>query len=115
MLCNANQFWLKPLPVVKTSLTILDEKDVNCENGQTLSIFGDFCHECPLLKHSSLALTSNCSKSSNHFCPIGYDTSKICTDKVNVNITDYCRHEFSETWICPKANKGLNFEQCYHS
>ena len=62
-------------------------------------------------------------------------------DKVNVNITEYCQFKsdedendywplgvgrsnvFSsyesqnlknETWPCPKANKGLDFKQCYH-
>ena len=85
-----------------------------CESGQALSIYGDFCHECPIDKYSSFALTSNCSKSSNNFCPIHYYSSKICTDKVNVNLTDYCNiFSGSEPWICPKANKGLNYEQCY--
>ena len=84
------------------------------ENGKALSIFGDFCQECPINRRSVLALTSNCSKSSNHFCQIDYYSSKICMDKVNVNITKYCSNGgYDEPWICPKANKGLHFEQCY--
>ena len=86
-----------------------------CENGQALSIFGDFCHECqdcPIAKnYLKLFLLSNCSKSSNNFCPTHRDSSKICMDRFNVNKTDYCNYDGS--WICPKANKGLNFEQCY--
>ena len=34
----------------------------------------------------------------------------------NVSVTDYCSYfndDQAEPWICPKANKGLNFEQCY--
>ena len=85
-----------------------------CENGQSLSIFGDYCHDCPITPSSSFALTSNCSKMSNHFCPLQSDSSKICTDKVNVNITEYCSWGgYDEPWKCPKANKGINFEQCY--
>ena len=87
-----------------------------CENGKALSIYGDSCEECPIEKHSSaLALASNCGRSSNNFCPIYDATSKICMNKVNVNIIDYCSYfaEDGEAWICPKANKGLNFDQCY--
>ena len=95
-------------------LTLLDGKNVYCENGQALSIFGDFCYDCPLPHYSVLALTSNCSKSSNTLCPIHSLTSKICTDKVDVNITKHCSQDgYDKIWICPKANKGLNFEQCY--
>ena len=85
-----------------------------CENGQSLSIFGDYCHDCPIGHSSTSALTSNCSKSSTNFCPINLYSSKICLDKVNVSITDYCSGGgFEKFWICPKANKGLIFEQCY--
>ena len=101
-----NKYWFH--------FTLLDDENVSCENGQALSIFGEFCYECPLIKISSLALTSNCSKMSNHFCPMDYTSSKICMDKVNVPITDYCSTSADDKpWICPKANKGLNFEQCY--
>ena len=94
--------------------TLLDEANVYCENGQALSLYGDFCHEChecPLATYSVYAMLSNCSKRSNNFCPMFDVTSKICMDRFNVNITDYC--DYGEPWICPKANKGLNFEQCY--
>ena len=89
-----------------------------CENGQALSIYEDFCeggHACPIGTDSYFALTSNCSKISNHFCPIYHLTSKICLDKVDVNITNYCKYgrNDEEPWICPKANKGLSFVQCY--
>ena len=100
--------------------TLLDEKHVYCENGQALSIFGEFCNECPMHRYSVFALTSNCSKSSNHFCQIDYYSSKICMDKVNVSIGDYCSGDKTDVFDCteyykdcPKANKGLNFEQCY--
>lgn len=87
---------------------------MNCENGQSLSIFGDYCHDCPIGYSSTYALTSNCSKSSNHFCPLYAYTSKICMDKVNVDITDFCSYAgYDEPLKCPKANKGINFEQCY--
>ena len=86
-----------------------------CESGQELSIHGDFCYDCPLYIYSAFALKSNCSKMSNHFCPLYAGTSKICMDKVNVNITYYCSRDGQDKpWICPKANKGLNFEQCYN-
>ena len=88
-----------------------------CENGQALSIYGDFCndcHECPIGTNSFSAISSNCSKRFNHFCPL-YMSSKICMDKVNVSVTDYCTHGGqNEHWICPKASKGLDFEQCYY-
>ena len=85
-----------------------------CENGQSLSIFGEFCYECPLMKYSVSALTSNCSKRSNNFCQRSEITSKICMNKVNVNITKHCSFGgYDKTWICPKAKKGLKFEQCY--
>ena len=47
-------------------------------------------------------------------------SSKICMDKVNVSIGDYCSGDKADYFDCteyykdcPKANKGLNFEQCY--
>ena len=92
---------------------------IYCKNGQVLSIHGDFCQncqECPLELFSSFAMSSNCSKTSNHFCTVFQGTSKICMNKVDVSITDYCSsHGLNdpEPWVCPKANKGLNFEQCY--
>ena len=51
--------------------------------------------------------------SINHFCPMYHQSSKICKDEVNV--TDYCSYGGGqdEYWKCPKANKGLNFDQCY--
>ena len=99
-------------------LTLLDGKNVYCENGQALSIYGDFCHECqecPTFEiFTEMGLTSNCSKISNHFCPMFLGSSKICMDKVNVNITDYCSASYvRKPWFCPKAINGLNFEQCY--
>ena len=40
---------------------------------------------------------------------------KICMDKVNVSITNKCSYGGEdEFWNCPKANKGLAFEQCYN-
>ena len=88
-----------------------------CENGQAVSIYGDFCvksRECAILPDSDFALTSNCSKSSNHFCPIHPYSSKICMDNVNVSITDYCTGGiYDKHWKCPKAIKGHDFEQCY--
>ena len=100
------------------SFTLLDDKTVYCKNGKALSIMGDFCQECqecPVRKYaSSLALTSNCSKSLNNYCPRDLLTSKICMDKINDSITDHCSYvEGDEPWLCPKANKGLDFEQCY--
>ena len=88
-----------------------------CENGQAVSLYGDSCHdECPIGKSSRSAMSSNCSKSLNNFCPIIEETSKICMDRVNVSITDYCfsNSEYDKYWNCPKANKGVNFEQCYN-
>ena len=97
--------------------TLLDDEIISCENGQAISIDGDFClgcQECPIANFSIMALTSNCSKSSNHYCPLNFDSSKICMDKVNFSITDYCSNGGRDDyWKCPKANKGLNFEQCY--
>ena len=89
----------------------VDDANVYCENGQALSIYGDFCHECqecPITVNSYIALTSNCSKSSNHFCPMTAYSSKICTDEVNVSL-----YNGTKLWRCPKANRGLNFEQSY--
>ena len=109
---------LAPLLNLQLILQFVGGGNVYCESGQALSIYGDFCHdcqECPIQPFSHLyhlAMSTNCSKSSNHFCPIYMSASKICLDKVNVSITDYCSNG-DEPWICPKANKGLNFEQCY--
>ena len=104
--------------VVFISFTLLDGQTVSCENGKAISIYGHFCLEnqvCPTTKNNLLALTSNCSKSLNHFCPMYLGSSKICMDKVNFNITDSCISGGSEKhWKCPKANKGLDFEQCYN-
>ena len=91
---------------------------MSCENGQAISIYGEMCNkseECPISDLTSKrALESNCSYSSNHFCPIYYTSSKICMDKVDVSITDYCTYYGqAEPWNCPKANKGLKFDQCY--
>ena len=101
------------------SFTLLEDQSVHCENGQALSIRGHFCdkcHECPIsTQHSFIAMSSNCNKMSNNFCPISSHASKICMDKLSVNITDYClRSNVGDNyWKCPKARKGLNFEQCY--
>ena len=76
-----------------------------------ISTFGEFCDGCPLAAFSEIALKSNCSKSSNHFCPLYGSSLKICMDKVNVSISDYCSIE--NAWNCPNAKDGLNFEQCY--
>ena len=96
--------------------TLLDDKNISCKNGKVLSNI-DFCRdcqECPINKQSSVALTSNCSKTSNNFCPVTYDTSKICINRLNVSLPKYCtKYEDAPHWICPKANKGLDFEQCY--
>ena len=80
-------------------------------------MFGEFCHECqecPIELISGFAMSSNCSKMFNHFCPMYPETSKICMDRVNTNITDYCSGGgVNHYWKCPKANKGLEVEQCY--
>ena len=37
-------------------------------------------------------------------------------DEVNVSIIDYCsadNFDGGDVWMCPKANEGLDFEQCY--
>ena len=35
-------------------------------------------------------------------------------DEVKVSMTDFCLlQDAHDYWKCPKANKGLNFEQCY--
>ena len=96
---------------------LLDNENTSCENGQAVSILGGFCDEnlqCPLTRYSVYAMTSNCSKSSNNFCPLFILSSKICMDSVNVNTTDYCSLGYQdEFWKCPNAMKGINFEQCY--
>lgn len=92
---------------------------MSCQNGQAISS-EDFCEECNMCPisptNSLMALKSNCSHSSNHFCPIYQFTSKICMDEVNVSIIDYCsadNFDGGDVWMCPKANEGLDFEQCY--
>ena len=99
-------------------LTLLDDKIISCENGQAIPTHGGFCkdsQECPIItSYGIMALTSNCGHVSNHFCPISRGLSKICIDKVNVSITDYCTEGgHDKYWKCPKANKGLVFEQCF--
>ena len=85
---------------------------MRCENGKALSIFENFCHGCPLGSYSTFAMSSNCSKRFNNFCPMYYSSSKICMDKVNVpmNCSAGGLHQY---WKCPKAIKGPNFDQCY--
>ena len=91
---------------------------VICENGQAVVVYGGFCEECkkcPIgVRSSYMFMSSNCSKSSNHICPKSRKTSKICMDEVKVSMTDFCLlQDAHDYWKCPKANKGLNFEQCY--
>ena len=119
--CKAKQLLTKNLCINYFSfplhLKLIAGTIMSCENGQQISVYGKFCNEnqgCPLGIESLLALTSNCSKSSNHFCPISSSTAKICIDRVDVSITNYCSYgaRNDSYWKCPKANKGLEFEQC---
>ena len=91
-------------------------KVTSCQNGQAISTeeFCDECQECPVAQNDVFALKSNCSKSSNSFCPSFSGSSKICMDKINVSLSDHCKSEINNNrWMCPNANSGLNFEQCY--
>ena len=71
--------------------------------------------QCPISTESTIALKSDCSYSSNQFCPARPTASKICMNNVDVPVTDYC--DFSgqghNYWQCPKGYSGLNFDQCY--
>lgn len=99
---------------------LLDDSTVICEHGQALG-FEHFCEDlCPLSAIAITALKSNCSYIQNKNCPIYRVSNKICMDKVNVTISDYCTgnsYDYDEEklfWSCPKANRGLDFEQCYN-
>ena len=98
------------------TLYYLGNEHISCKNGQAISSYGNYCNqckECPIFRRTYYAMTSNCSKSSNNFCPMSISSSKVCMDKVNVSsITYYCGG-YTNVWNCPKANKGLNYEQCY--
>ena len=95
------------------NFNFLDDYHVSCENGQMISTFGEFCDGCPLSTFSEMVLKSNCSKSLNQICPFYYTSLKICMDKVNVSISEYCSIDIENAWTCPNANDGHNFEQCY--
>ena len=89
---------------------------MTCKNGKVISIFGEFCtenEECPIATGSITVLKSNCSKSQNNHCPLNKDSSKICMDKVNVPISNFCSVNVGGYWKCPNAKSGLNFDQCY--
>ena len=81
-------------------------------------MYGDFCpecQECPMQREYSIfAISSNCSKGSNQFCPKYLESSKIYMNKINASITEYCPYGGNEIWECPKANKGLDFDQCFN-
>ena len=117
--CKSHQGMLSRITLLKLIKTpsILDLSYVSCQNGQVISeeVFCEECNMCPISPFSWMALKSNCSHSSNHFCPLHQFTSKICMDEVDVSIVDYCSFENPDdaVWMCPKANEGLDFEQCF--
>ena len=84
---------------------------MNCPEGKKLR-FKDFCYEqgqCPISTKNMMAITSNCSKLKDQHCPSKYYMTKVCIDRVDHrNITDYCY----QGTACPKANEGLEFDQC---
>ena len=54
-----------------------------------MSVYGDFClktQECPSYPYFNFAFTSNCSKASNHFCPLYEFSSKICMNRIDAPI-----------------------------
>ena len=92
--------------------------DISCKNGNLLHT-GDFCEQqgqCPISYWSPAAMKSNCTKSSNHFCPVGGQSTKICMEKFNVSMIDYCSAITSDYpgYMCPSLGNGLIFEQCYN-
>ena len=87
-----------------------------CENGKVVPQ-EDFCEgqeQCPIATSSATALKSNCRHMSNNFCPMSQMSSKICLDKVNVSMGDYCKRFTDYIWICPMAKESPYFEQCYN-
>lgn len=119
-LVMVHEFWVIHLIyvcVILNNIILLDESVVSCKYGQAIKweVFCESQGQCPIsTDFTSVALKSNCSRISNHFCPMNRLSSKICMDEVNVSITDYCSSVGDEhVWECPSANSGLKFEQCY--
>ena len=95
------------------------ETYVSCPNGQIQSqeIFCEDQSACPITEYGVVSLITNCSHMQNHHCPASYLASKICADKVDVSLNDYCKGIDPTSppgKICPLANKGLDYAQCYN-
>ena len=59
------------------------------------------------------AIKSNCSLADYQHCPAGFFSTRICMDKVNVSVTDYCGSLLSQGKLCPLPSNGLEIDQCY--
>ena len=78
-----------------------------------------FCvtqRQCPITDDDNIvAITSNCSYIFDTHCPLGLRSAKICIDSIDLgDIKEYCTSGvFIGRNVCPKAKKGLEFQQCY--
>ena len=82
-----------------------------CANGHAIPI-EEFCkdqEQCPISNENQIALKSNCSHSSNRFCPHSISSSKVCMDTIDISLEDICY----DYWNCPNSVNGPFFEQCY--
>ena len=89
--------------------------NVTCPGGQKLNK-GQFCEQqgqCPTIMIVETALKSNCSNVGSHYCPGSLDSTKICMDKINASVKDYCGSMRSQGQLCPPPSNGLEIEQCY--
>ena len=87
---------------------------VTCPEGKKLH-WNENCPyqqgQCPVSVFSNTAITSTCKNTEKYNCPqSNADSSKICSVHLP-NVEDYCANKDS----CPKANKGLHYQQCYDS
>ena len=87
----------------------------SCQGGHKKSL-ENFCEDqgqCPVSKTGFVAITSDCS--SNHDCPASSYSSRVCIDRINVSLeSHFCSRGANFGKICPKANKGLYYQQCYN-
>ena len=87
---------------------------VTCPEGKKLQ-WNETCPDqqgqCPVSVFSNTAITSACKNTEKYSCPqSNADSSKICSVQLP-NVEDYCVKKD----LCPKANKGLHYQQCYDS
>ena len=86
--------------------------NVTCPKGNKLK-WEEMCYfqnTCPVSVWSSIAVESKCDHLVGDQCPDEGLVSKVCNSASDtVNIQSNCH----KGEICPKAKKGIEYEQCF--